>query len=180
LNRVTSMDALIEALHREAKGGAQYEEVLTRITFPSDAVSRYRNFEPNFYTRNLIERCGEFELLALCWSAGQVSPVHDHGGSDGYIRVIEGVCEEVWYQCDRGPGNRVKTTPGRRLIAKRGDVSFINDELAWHTVGNPSDQPLVTLHLYSPPIDSCQYIDAESGEIKTKEMTYYSRDGVRA
>ena len=38
-------------------------------------------------------------------------------------------------------------------------MGYINDDLAWHTVGNPGETRAVTLHFYSPSIDA--WLDRE-------------------
>jgi hypothetical protein len=57
-------------------------------------------------------------------------------------------------------------------------MTYINDDIAWHTVGNPTPERAVSLHLYTGPIDSCSYFDPHSRTIKIRQMTYFSIDGV--
>ena len=57
-------------------------------------------------------------------------------------------------------------------------MTYINDDIAWHTVANPTLERAVSLHLYSGPIDSCQYFDPDTRTIKTRQMTDFSVDGV--
>ena len=42
------------------------------------SLERYAFFSPRHYTRNLIFKNDVFEMLALCWSPGQQSSVHNH------------------------------------------------------------------------------------------------------
>ena len=177
---ISSPDALVDAL-KEAHGSRErYAEILESVEFGLDELASMCLFERDFYTRNLIERTDAFELLALCWPPGVTSPIHDHGGSDGWVRVIQGACEEVVYQCYPRAEGPPRIAQGRSTHAVAGATSYINDDLGWHTVGNPTELPAFSLHLYAPPIDHCQYIDPETGLARTKAMTYYSRRGVLA
>ena len=174
---LTTLDAFLAALRQAPRAREAYEDILSRASFDIEAIRDYCHFDPSFYTRNLIERNDDFELLTLCWSVGQVSPIHDHAGSDGWIRGMDGECEEVWYQLEAGAGDVPKVTRGRAAKVTAGVVSYINDDMAWHTVGNASDAPAVSLHLYSPPIDACQYIDASTGRVESRTMSYTSKFG---
>ena len=42
------------------------------------SIEPYLFWEPTHYTRNLIYKCPLFELMAICWDVGQVSPIHNH------------------------------------------------------------------------------------------------------
>lgn len=91
---------------------------------------------------------------------------------------MRGVVEDVWYRCDRHEDGTCAVTKGRVAQLELGAVAHVNDEIAWHTFANPGRERAVTLHFYSPPIDSCQYYDAETRTTKTRTLTYFSKEGV--
>jgi cysteine dioxygenase len=88
------------------------------------------------------------ELLVLCWRPGQRTPIHDHNGSYGVVRVCEGVMWETMFRLE-AHGLSYETarefTRGRVTGADVPDI---------HQIGNPdvSGQNLITLHLYAPPL----------------------------
>ena len=43
-----------------------------------ESIVRYFHWSPSFYTRNLIYKDERFEMLAICWEAGQQSTIHNH------------------------------------------------------------------------------------------------------
>ncbi len=172
------LNGLIDALQSITKDRSRYDEAMRRIRFGAEAVEKYCHFDPHQYARNRIVRTDSFELLALCWEPGQITPIHDHAGSDGWVHCLQGQIEEVRFQCHLSNDGAARVERGDVLRAKPGDMTYINDDIAWHTVGNPTLERAVSLHLYSDPIDSCQYFDAGSRTIKTRRMTYYSIDGV--
>jgi cysteine dioxygenase len=107
------------------------------------------------YTRNLIatDHCS-YTLLLLCWNPGRFSPIHDHPCDGCWMRVLEGQIQECRYQHDDALDKLVCTQD--KTFAEGGLV-FIEDSLGYHKVGNPSSTlPAVTLHLYSPPFQSCK------------------------
>ena len=87
----------------------------------------------------------------LCWRPGQRTPIHDHAGSFGAVRVLRGVMWETLFGMDESEGLRYVSgrdwTPGHVTGADVPDI---------HQLGNPdvSGQDLVTLHLYCPPLTS--------------------------
>lgn len=49
------------------------------------------------YTRNVITVNEHYALIAMCWSPGRASPVHDHAGSGCWLRVVSGELTEALY-----------------------------------------------------------------------------------
>lgn len=129
-------------------------------------------FETERYTRNLVHRCGDYELLLLCWGAGQSSPIHDHAGQQCWMAVLDGTVEEVHYRAGEG-----ELAVGAVRRFETGQVAFIQDEIALHLVRATPEMPAVSLHLYSNPIDACRVYDADSGEEGFIEVGYHSVRG---
>lgn len=106
-------------------------------------------FGAKSYKRNPIARSEWFELLALCWRSGHLTPIHDHKGSSCAFRVVAGTGTEIRYQRTPSglvcPAGTVAMNPGYVCAAKDADI---------HQVANfqAEGQDLVTLHIYSPPI----------------------------
>lgn len=171
-----SLSSLLEALGKAPRSRESYDELLQGIGFGIDEIRGFCHFSPGFYTRNLIARTDDYEMLALCWEPGQISPVHDHAGSDGWVRGMDGAIEEVRYACTVAADGKAKLERGSAATLAPGGIGYINDDIAWHTVGNAGDSRAVTLHFYSPPIDACQYVDSE-GRVRTKQMSYFTVDG---
>ncbi len=176
--RIVQLGVLIDALQSVPKDRAQFHEVMSRIHFSAEVVDKYCHFNQDHYTRNLIARTDKFELLALCWEPGQITPIHDHGGSDGWVHALRGTIEEVRYQCSVSEDDTAQVERGDSLQATPGAMTYINDDIAWHTVANPTQERAVSLHLYAGAIDSCCYFDPGSRTIEIRKMTYYSVDGV--
>ena len=85
----------------------------------------------------------------LCWKPGQRTPIHDHNGSYGAVRVCEGVMWETSFMLDDDRRlyyhSAREWAPGETTAADVPDI---------HQIGNPdiSGRDLVTLHLYAPPL----------------------------
>lgn len=109
-------------------------------------------FKEANYTRRRIVRGEHAELLLICWRPGQRTPIHDHDGSYGTVRVCDGVMWETTFAMDDEHGLAYRGVREWRAghTTEGADVPDI------HQIGNPdvSGQNLVTLHLYAPPLTS--------------------------
>ena len=124
---------------------------LAAAAVTEDELRPYVSFKEGTYARHRV-RLSEFaELLVLCWRPGQRTPIHDHAGSFGAVRVLRGVMWETIFELQGERGLAYARSrewlPGQTTGADVPDI---------HQLGNPdvSGQDLVTLHLYAPPLTS--------------------------
>lgn len=127
--------------------------ILERLLREADVtradIAEACRFGTESYRRNTISRSAWYELLALCWRSGDVTPIHDHVGSSCAFKVIEGTCTEVRFT--RTPSGLV--CPSQTTQWSAGFVSGANDDDI-HILANtqPPGRDLITMHIYSPPI----------------------------
>lgn len=143
---VTQLEQLILSL--QAQGDTLTQEQL--VTALQDAMlgnelGPYRQFSTEERTRVLIYRCDAFEVLLLGWLPGQTSSKHEHGWSSCVFRVMEGTATEQRFHVLSDPEPYLRGTYPVGSLAEvvRGEA---------HIVSNRGDTPLVTLHLYAPPL----------------------------
>ena len=114
-----------------------------------DRIQSFIKFHPDHYLRNLMRRGPAYHALVLCWQPGQRSPIHDHLGSACAVRVIKGTATETMFsQTEDG-----FVYPTHSRFLNQGDT-MASDSADIHQVSNlqPSGSPLITFHLYSPPL----------------------------
>lgn len=124
------------------------------------------------YTRNLVATDGKtFTLLMLYWNPNKVSPIHDHPCDGCWMRVCEGVVQEKRYKEADGDNGLICV---QNDIFCEGEISHIADWMGYHKVGNPHiSKPAVTLHLYSPPFESCNvWLNEKSTRSSRSKITY--------
>jgi cysteine dioxygenase len=169
------LTAELDAALADKGGGARVAQLLEDYCASrSDDWRRFALFEADYYARNLIHRSELYELIVLCWSEGQKSPIHDHAAQRCWMGVLEGTVRESLYRFDAA---RAALTPGAAREFEAGRVAFITDEVGWHSI-EPARGAAVTLHLYSHPIRECRVLDEASGRIANKRMRYHSVGGV--
>lgn len=100
------------------------------------------------YVRTLIYRDPRVELLVLTWLTGQRSPVHDHGLANCIVRIVSGEATENLYR-RREFGAAKRECMSRAL--RTGTVSRLSADML-HSIGNDAAEPLITLHVYTPPL----------------------------
>ncbi|MCA1056343.1 cysteine dioxygenase family protein [Rossellomorea aquimaris] len=107
------------------------------------------------YYRRLLYQNEEVELLVMNWSDIECAP-HDHGDSKGWIKVMGGSSLNTVFEVDDGHlpkelFNKVHHK-GSYFFAPRNGI---------HKMKREGNDPLVTLHLYSPPIEGMKVYDLE-------------------
>jgi len=111
-------------------------------------LAAYREFCDTRYARNTVFLNDHIELVVICWLAKQASSIHDHGRSNCLYLIVEGTMQEEMFELDAaGKPRRTRArefTRGQITIASPTDV---------HRIVNCGDDHLVTVHLYSPPLD---------------------------
>ena len=105
---------------------------------------KYRNFNKKTYERNLIYRNKNYEIFLICWDRNQFSGVHNHSENGCIYKVLEGQLSELRYD-----------TKDLSLLEcsnlTKNYVSYIDNNTAYHKIGNESREKAVSLHIYSPP-----------------------------
>ena len=148
-------------------------KLLAAYAVEHDDWRRYALFDDALYTRNLVARNAEFEMLVLCWSEGQASPIHNHAGQSCWMAVLDGQIEEVLYAVPSAP----RPGPLEPLRSRRyapGEIAYIDDDIALHRVRPAAGSAGVSLHVYSKPIDTCRIYDESTGRVEERRLAYHS------
>lgn len=105
----------------------------------------------------------------IIWNRNRYSPIHNHPCDGCWVKIISGAMNEVQYRIQQNKLYEVSN-----IILDRG-VTYIDDSMGLHKVGNPRhDQLAITLHLYSPPFDTCRvWTDAENSNQSSLADSYY-------
>jgi cysteine dioxygenase len=167
-------EALDEALRLDPKG-ASIPGLLETYASTQTDWEPFKNFVEGRYTRSLVRRTEDYELLLLSWGAGEESPIHNHMGQRCWMAVVEGEVEEVHFnRAAGGPGPLIE---GPTKCFPAGKVAFINDEIALHMVRGAAGKAAVSLHLYSKPYDICLIYDPLTGAESARTLSYDRTDG---
>lgn len=163
---VQTIDDLIAALCENKP--AEFPSILRNMNLAKEELRPYQSWSKKCYTRNCIFENDDFELILLCWEGNQKTQIHDHGGENCWVYFLDDEFEEEIYAVDDNENPVVL----RKVKAKSGYISFMNDEMGVHRLKNCSDTRGMSLHLYAKPIDSCSIFDEDAEEFSIKEMSY--------
>ena len=159
-----SFDDFIERI-RTLESAPELEEInkwMREVEIDARDLRPHLGFKAGTYARHLVVRSQHAELLVLCWRPGQRTPIHDHNGSFGAVRVCEGVMWETIFALDESQTLRYRSVrEWHPSDVTEADVPDI------HQIGNPdiSGLDLVTLHLYAPPLGVLNTYRVGSAEI---------------
>jgi cysteine dioxygenase len=171
-----SISMLVEKLKSVTTGKKGYAEVFESCDWNIRDFDKYEYYEEEYYTRNLIYKCDDFELSLLCWLPGQRTPIHDHNEAEGWVRVILGEIEENLYTNPLQDG-----TDEPKLVstvkAPTKAFTHVNDDIGLHDIANKGATKAMSLHLYAPSINSCQYYCPETKGFKTKHLYFHTEGG---
>jgi hypothetical protein len=92
---------------------------------------------------------GRLEAWVISWAPGTELPLHDHGGSAGALALVEG--QLVERHGDRRLPGRLRT----RILDAASVVGFGEDHV--HEVANRGVVPAVSIHVYSPALETMTF-----------------------
>ena len=161
-----SLDELITALSEGER--TTYNHIIRSMKFPENAFENYCSWSDECYTRNCIVENEKFELILICWCEGHRTPIHDHGGEECWVKVIEGEFKETIYKKnEEGELVSVKSS-----ISKQNEVSYMKDFMGFHQLENLSNKRSMSLHLYAKPIRACNVFDENLKTFVRKDLGY--------
>ena len=187
---------LIEALRgfeREPITRDRILHYLRETAVDRASLDPFVHFRPDAYTRNLIYRDDLFELMAVCWSPGQRTVIHTHNGQLGWMTVERGALAVVnykWMGCNAADNQNVvgldclagatELDLLRREVQEcypDGPVNTVDKVQTIHQVVVQGKERVVSLHVYSRPIESCVAFDLEKRICYRRTLSFYSRYG---
>ncbi len=146
-----SFDSLVERLVSldRAPSLEEINQWMREVTIEASDLKPHRGFKVGNYSRHRVVTSAFAELLVLCWRPGQRTPIHDHNGSFGAVRVCEGIMWETIFA--RDDEQKLRYRSGREWHPSDVTGADVPDI---HQIGNPdvSGTDLVTVHLYAPPL----------------------------
>src|SRR5271167_3272966 len=167
--------------HDDFTGVSGTLQYITANPVDAESLQPYLFWNPQHYTRNLIDKTDLYELLAICWEVGMHSSIHNHKGQNCWMAAPIGrlavqnyrvVAEDLAaHSCNIVPTDIVHITPENPVA-----VDPLNPV---HDVRNPREwnQRAVSLHVYSRPFDSCIVYSVEQGTCGEIGLQYTSKYG---
>ncbi|WP_170110408.1 cysteine dioxygenase [Flavilitoribacter nigricans] len=108
-----------------------------------DAAETER-FLSNPQTSYVLVQNDQLKVVLIHWPPGKFSSIHGHAQGGCVFKVLKGSVQEKRYT----PDERQHELATSRFEEQA--MAYIDDEMAYHAVGNPYDEPAISLHVYTP------------------------------
>ena len=140
------METLIDKI-KDAKNFDLYDIL---HSYQSDAWKEYVKINNDFYNKIKIFENDNVDIYIITWNVSQKANIHDHSDNGCWLKILDGNLIERIYDSQL---NLIKTN-----ILKKDDISFMKNDIGFHSIENSSENICVTLHVYSPPNYQTKYI----------------------
>jgi len=177
---ISELVRLLRGLTTSQLEAQHVEGLLKGAVLDRSTLSPYLFRRMGCYTRNLVFRNTQFEMLALVWDAGACSAIHDHAGQECFFSVQQGAFQQEDFLVVEADGKTpgpfaLKGLPLRGTLTP-GNVDHRSPDSALHRIINVGETRGVSLHVYSRPIDQCLIYD-RTGWSQPRVMRYDSVEG---
>jgi cysteine dioxygenase len=146
-----------------------------------DTLARYLSWNGQHYTRNLIDKTSLYELVAICWEAGQASSVHNHRDQNCWMAVPVGrlLVENFHLVSQELDAGVCELTPTDTLEMNPDHPCAVDPADPVHRVLNPAgfNRRAISLHVYSRPFDTCVVYSPEQGKCGVIKLHYNTDHG---
>jgi len=160
LAKLPMLQRCVDLSQQSALSIGQIREAVVQGGFCTKHLSQLAQPDPTKpYGRRVLLQNDVLESMLATWTRGVQCAPHDHGGSIGCVRVLSGVSRHRLYKVVDGALELV-----REELVPAGEVIAAGPDLI-HSMGDGgAEEPLVTLHLYTDPIDHMVVYDLENDE----------------
>jgi mannose-6-phosphate isomerase-like protein (cupin superfamily) len=108
---------------------------------------------PGLRSWSRVAATDDADAWLIAWGAGSEVAAHDHGGSRGAVRVLRGALTEASRDRPTGRWHRRSIRSGQSIEVPTTAV---------HRVSNLGPAPALSLHVYSPPLATMNFVAASS------------------
>lgn len=160
----SSLQYIVQVLERErGLRPADMRRTVLEANVAQEDIAPWADYEhspADSYGRRLIYEGQNFEIMAMSWCPGDFSGIHDHGYTEWGAVQVFGPAEHATFRIEEGQMSTLS-----RFQFKPGEVVGVSHALI-HQMGNPTDQPFLTLHVYGRPKD----IDNVTGDARVYDL----------
>jgi cysteine dioxygenase len=150
---------------------ARMQDILARLSLRADEVQPHALFSERRYARNLVYKDPHFEIMIMCWNAGQRSSIHDHAGSLGGIRIIQGELTECLFA--RAANGMIKSLSSAEYAI---EATRVEETSLIHQISNlqADNATTVSVHIYIPPLIRMNVYSLEDPAVRNILPQYFS------
>ncbi|HKY09804.1 MAG TPA: cysteine dioxygenase family protein [Candidatus Binatia bacterium] len=167
-----SLAELVKDLLANSSVGPEFmQDALERLAIPLADIQPHTRFSDYRYARNLVHKTDRFEIMVMCWHAGQRSSIHDHAGSLGGLKILQGRLTESLFE--KAPNGMIKSAGS--LDYNAGEIRVEETSLI-HQISNlqAENGKAISIHIYAPPLVRMNVYSLEDPSVKNVLPQYFS------
>jgi cysteine dioxygenase len=186
-------EQFVDGIKRLSEGIITKQKIydyLVAYEIRAEDLEKYKLWMPDRHTRNKIFRNDLIEVMLICWPIGAITPLHTHNGQLGWMTMIEGrlivenykkmMCNKpeneqvVGMDCLAGATQIEMQHLNNELAVPGGPLNTVDKTQTIHRIKNLVEwnQPAVSMHVYSRPIDSAVVFDIENQRCFRRDLKY--------
>ncbi len=146
-----------------------------------DSISPFFFWSDKFYTRNLIYKDEQFEMMAICWNKGQVSKIHNHSEQKCWMTVVDGKLLGQNFSIAEIDENKgfCKLNETDNFSLSDCLAAKVELEEPIHQILNLAEfnERAVSVHIYSKPFENCLTYCRDTDSFKEVNLSYTSIRG---
>ena len=185
--KLVPVKQLVEALHKLPADAfrvtEQVHKLLRDLPVDPQSLAPYMTWDRQHYTRNLIDKTRNYELIAICWETGQSSSVHNHQDQNCWMAVPIGRLKVqnfkvIHEDIDKGTCDLAESD---HLVLDVEHPCAVDPKAPVHGVENPKEwnERAVSLHVYSFPFNTCVVYSPEKHTCGVIELHYNTEYGLK-
>jgi len=135
-----------------------FQALISLLNLDKPFLASQVSFHADHYTRMLVYESNKVSVLLLGWLPNQKSPIHSHNGSLCATLIVQGILTNRQFRLvDNGlEGKQLYLQLEEQL--SEGTIGFL-DRDGIHQAVNTSQESLITLHIYSPRLQSMKFVE---------------------
>lgn len=147
------------------------QDILQRLVVSSEEIKTHALFSERRYARNLVHKTDRFEIMIMCWNSGQRSSIHDHAGSLGGLKILNGELTESLFV--KAPNGMIKSLSS--VDYSVADIRVEETSLI-HQISNlqGENRQSISVHIYVPPLVRMNVYSLEDPSVKNILPQYFS------
>ena len=157
---IRTVNQLVKALNNCSEDGDHVLDVTSRVQIPRTEFEKYFSWNDERYTRNVLARNDDFEVLLICWEQGQSSPIHDFNAQEAWIHPIEGMLREERFKINENDERLEKVS---NMLLGNDEFSYMN-QIGIHRYSNAYKGRSVSLNIYRTPVSKWHAYDEDKSD----------------
>lgn len=137
------MDNIINLIKNNIIDDFLYHKIKKTLNEISiEDIKKYVKFSDENYQRNYVHNSDKFDIIVICWKAGQKTEIHDHPDYCCLLKVLDGkLTEDIYFNTN---GLEYVSTN----VLNTGDIANKKGSRIVHKIIAVEDS--ISLHIYIP------------------------------